>query len=375
LNSVSTASQVQLGTGTLTVNSFENSSFAGVISETGAVVKQGANTLTLTGANTYTGTTTVSAGVLNIQNSAALGGVGTGTSVTSGAALQLEGGITVGTEALTLNGTGVSNNGALRNISGNNSWAGAVTLGSATRINSDAGTLTMSGNFGGAQNLTVGGAGNTTLSGVLGTGAGTLTKDGAGTLTLSGGAVNTFSGAVTINAGTLDLAKSGALNNAGNNVTVNSGGTLLFSGASTTRMNNAAGVTLAGGTLTAQDVTETVGTLTLTAASVINLGTDAGNDDLTFANLTDTGGSVVIYNWSGTQYSSGTDDRIFVTGAAPGTIFGDITFNGFNAGAIVLASRELVPIPEPGTVLAGVLIAGLIAWRCWQRRRAVGSAL
>lgn len=375
LNSVSTASQVQLGTGTLTVNSFENSSFAGVISETGAVVKQGANTLTLTGANTYTGTTTVSAGVLNIQHATALGTTAAGTSVTSGAALQLEGGIAIGAEALTLNGTGVSSNGALRNISGNNSWAGAVTLGSATRINSDAGTLTMSGNFGGAQNLTVGGAGNTVLSGVLGTGAGTLTKDGAGTLTLSGGAVNTFSGAVTINAGTLDLAKSGALNNAGNNVTVNSGGTLLFSGTSTTRMSNTAGITLAGGTLTAQDVTETVGTLTLTAASVINLGTDAGNDDLTFANLTDTGGSVVIYNWSGNQYSSGTDDRIFVTGAAPGTIFADVTFNGFNQGAIVLASRELVPIPEPGTVLGGILIAGLFAFRWWQRRRVAALAL
>lgn len=370
LNSVSTASSVQLGTGTLTVNSFENSSFAGVISGTGAVVKQGANTLTLTGANTYTGTTTISAGVLNIQNATALGTTAAGTSVTSGAALQLEGGISVGAEALTLNGTGISNNGALRNISGNNSWAGAVTLGSATRINSDLGTLTVSGNIGGAQNLTVGGDGNTTLSGVLGTGAGTLTKDGAGTLTLSGGAVNTFSGAVTINAGTLDLAKSGALNNAGNTVTVNSGGTLLFSGASTTRMNDSAGVTLAGGTLTSQDKTETVGTLTLTAASVINLGTDAGNDDLTFANLTDSGGSVVIYNWSGNQFSSGTDDRIFVTGAAPGTIFHDVTFNGFAQGAIVLASRELVPIPEPGTYAAGAAMVVLIGLHFWRRRRA-----
>lgn len=103
-----------------------------------------------------------------------------------------------------------------------------------------------------------------------------------------------------------------------------------------------------------------MGVLTLTAASTINLGTDGGNDDLTFSNLSDSGGSVVIYNWSGQAYTSGTDDRIFATGAAVGTIFGDITFNGFNPGAIVLASHEIVPIPEPTTIFAGVMIALLV---------------
>ena len=44
---------------------------------------------------------------------------------------------------MTLNGAGISSGGALRNISGNNSYAGLITLGSATRINSDSGTLTL----------------------------------------------------------------------------------------------------------------------------------------------------------------------------------------------------------------------------------------
>jgi len=371
LDSVSSAASVQLGAGTLTVDSFQNSSFAGVISGTGGtLVKQGADTFTITGANTYTGTTTVSAGVLNIQNSSALGTTAGGTSVTSGATLQMQGGISVGTEALTLNGTGVGGNGALRNISGNNSWAGAVTLGSAAQINSDAGTLTVSGNVNnGGFLMTVGGAGNTTMTGIV-SGTGGLTQSGTGTLMLNGSANNTFTGATTINAGTLQLSATGALATT-SSITINSGGTLLLSGASTDRIGNTVAVTLAGGTLTSQDVTEVMGALTMTAASVINLGTDGADgtfQDLTFASLTDNGGAVVINNWSGKQFSSGSDDRIFLTGTAPGTIFGDVSFTGFNQGGIVLASHELVPIPEPGTVIGGSLIAGLIGLSVLRRR-------
>jgi autotransporter-associated beta strand protein len=188
-----TTSTTEVDVGALTLS--------GVISGT-ALTKTGAGTLTLTGSNTYTGATTLSAGVLNIQNATALGTTAAGTTVATGAALQIQGGITVGAEALTLNGTGVSGSGgALRNISDTNSYAGAITLGSASRINSDAGTLTLSGGFGGAFGLTFGGAGATTVSGGIGTGANSVTYDGAGTLTLSG--ANTFTGNVSVTSGTL----------------------------------------------------------------------------------------------------------------------------------------------------------------------------
>ena len=119
-------------------------------STNGTLTKDGTGTLTITASGDYTGLTTVSAGVLNIQNANATGTTAGGVSVTSGAALQIQGGIAVGAEALTLNGTGISSDGALRNISGDNSWSGDITLGSATRINSDAGTLTLSGGVSGA---------------------------------------------------------------------------------------------------------------------------------------------------------------------------------------------------------------------------------
>ena len=109
-----------------------------------AVTKSGAGTWVLTGENTYSGVTTVSAGVLNIQHAKALGTTTGATTVAKGAALQLQGGITtLAEEALTLNGFGIGSTGALRNMSGDNTYAGLITLEGATRINSDAGTLTL----------------------------------------------------------------------------------------------------------------------------------------------------------------------------------------------------------------------------------------
>ena len=177
-----------------------------------AVTKSGVGTWVLSGGNSYTGATLINAGVLNIQHSTALGGTAGSTTVASGAALQLQGGITVGNEALSLNGTGLLATGALRNISGDNVWQGTVTLAGATRINSDSGSLTFNtaaNSFTGAQALTLGGVGNGTVSGVIATGGGTLTKDDAGTWTLSG--ANTYTGQTSVNLGVLLLNNATAL--------------------------------------------------------------------------------------------------------------------------------------------------------------------
>ncbi len=58
---------VTLSSGTATINTGGATSVAGVISGAGGLIKTGASTLTLTGANTYTGTTTVSAGTLSLN--------------------------------------------------------------------------------------------------------------------------------------------------------------------------------------------------------------------------------------------------------------------------------------------------------------------
>ncbi|MET3654908.1 beta strand repeat-containing protein, partial [Dyella japonica] len=78
---------VALGAQTLTLgtNNGTGATFAGVISGTGSLVKIGTGTQTLSGANTYTGTTTVSGGALYIDGNQS-GATGL-TSVASGATL------------------------------------------------------------------------------------------------------------------------------------------------------------------------------------------------------------------------------------------------------------------------------------------------
>jgi fibronectin-binding autotransporter adhesin len=185
---------------------------------------------TFSGNNTYDGTTIISTNAtLRITSATGLGSTNTGTTVDAGGQLQLSDGITVDGEALSLSG-GTGSLATLRNISGNNTYNGAVTFsGGTNRIDSDAGTLTLSSfanTLSSSRSLFVGGVGNTVFTGrVTGTGSATLTKDGAGTLTLA----NTnnelgATGGVLINSGTLALGTNNALG-ATRAVAVN-GGTL-----------------------------------------------------------------------------------------------------------------------------------------------------
>ena len=189
-----------------------------------AITKSGTGTWVLFGSNDYTGLTTISAsgGALTIANGNALGSTSSGTVVNSGAALQIQGGISVGTEAITINGVGISNGGAIRNLSENNTLGGTITLGSTSRINSDSvtGTLTLSNNSAitGTNNLAIGGVGSTIVKGIISTGTGTLTKDGTGTLTLNG--ANTYTGSTTITLGVVRITNSDALGGTGGNTSI-----------------------------------------------------------------------------------------------------------------------------------------------------------
>ena len=217
-----TGGNVTLGAATLTIGG-DNSSpavYAGVISGTGALTKTGTGTLTLSGNNTYSGLTTISPGTLKLgaaggATNTPLGTTGTGTTVASGAVLDLNG-FTLGTaEALTLNGTGVSSGGALTNSSASAaSYSGLITLGSASSIVASTGdiNITNAGTITGATfGLTLGGTGNGSVASIIGTSSGTLTKSGTGTWTLSG--ANTYSGLTTISQGTLKLGGAGGATN------------------------------------------------------------------------------------------------------------------------------------------------------------------
>jgi fibronectin-binding autotransporter adhesin len=247
---------------TLTIDNSSGTSYLydGVISGNLSLTKSGSATQTLTRNNTYTGETTVNAGVLNIRANDALGTTTGGTSVASGASLQLQGDITVGAEALSLSGSGVSDLGALRNISGNNTYGGAITLAGASRINSDVGTLTLSGGISGAQNLTVGGANNTTISGAMNLSSGSFTKDGAGSVTLS--QANTYTGGTTLINSNLIMGANNAIGN----------GALTFNAINTARLNiNSTNQTITGLTV-----------LGATASVIQNEAAGGGTGSVTF---------------------------------------------------------------------------------------------
>ncbi|MBB5030608.1 beta strand repeat-containing protein [Prosthecobacter vanneervenii] len=246
----------------------------------GSFNKTTSGTLIFSGDNSYSGLTTVTAGILNIRSATALGTTAAGTVVNSGGTLQIQGGITTTAEGLTLAGstgfagvTGINiQTGALVNVSGVNNYTGLVGLSTgAATISSDSGTLnlTNTGTISGAGlGLTLAGAGDGSISSIIGITTGVLTKNGTGTWTLKG--VNTSTGGIAINAGTLKLGDgiSGSWNNA-LGLTYTGSGTFAYGG-----------IALGGGTqgLGALTLTSGGGTLRVDAPS-------SGTNALTFASL------------------------------------------------------------------------------------------
>ena len=233
----SIAAPIALGNGTrtFTVNDDGNSdvdlSIIGIISGTGGMTKSGTgSTMYISGANTYTGLTTISAGTLQLGNTSALGTTASGTTITSGAVLDLNGITYSNAEALTINGTGISSGGAVINSSSTAAtFAGLITLGSTSSIIANSGAISISnaGTIAGPGNgLTLGGSGGGTLTSILGTGTGTLTING-GTWTISG--ANTYTGLTTVSAGTLKLGAAGGGTNTPLGTTA--AGTIVSAGA------------------------------------------------------------------------------------------------------------------------------------------------
>jgi autotransporter-associated beta strand protein len=239
--------------GTLAFNRSDAISFTNTINGTGNVIQAGTGTTTLGAANGYSGTTSINSGALRATNATSLGSTAAGTTVSSGAALELSGSISIGAEALSLAGTGISSGGALRSVSGVNAYTGEITLASASRINTDAGSLTLSGNTTGSNtNLSLGGEGDTVVTGGLSLGSGALTKDGGGTVTLNGSI--SYSGATALNAGKLVINGS----NANSAITIASGATLGGAGTVGAVTVNSGGFIAPGnspGTLTVGDLT------------------------------------------------------------------------------------------------------------------------
>ena len=194
------------------------------------------------------------------------------------------------------------------------------------------------------------------------TGTGNMIKNNSGTVEIEG--ATTFTGDVTVNAGTLKLQDHDSLEEV-SNVIVN-GGTLLEE--CSFAINNDAHMTLAGGTYElAYGVDETMNSLTLTDDSTIRLG--SGNNTLTYNSGVYTSGLLTIDDWDGLGTGGGNDQIIFNT-----TLSSDFLANVYwqdlgITGAKQLATGEIVPVPEPATLLAGGLMSALAGADLWRRHR------
>jgi len=122
--------------GSLYFNQPIDYTFAGVISGTGSVTKSDLHKLTLTGANTYTGPTTLNAGILQIGDGTSGSIAGTSVvSIPNGALLRFEPGadmvfdkVISGTGSVQFKGTTGGNLGKTLSLSANNTYTGNTTV-------------------------------------------------------------------------------------------------------------------------------------------------------------------------------------------------------------------------------------------------------
>lgn len=234
---------VTIASGQILTTGGDNSStsFAGGISGAGGLTKAGSGTFTLTQSNSYTGATTISAGILQ---------AGIAGAFASGS-------------AFTVNGT--------LDLNGLNQTVGSL-----------AGTGVVTNNGGTARTLTTGGNNASTLfSGAINNGASAigLLKTGSGTLEITG--AQTYTGGTGVSGGTLRVNGSlGATNvNVGNSTLT---GAAMFGGSVAINSNgifapgnNGVGTVTIGGALTlASSATLNFDLGTTSASDLINVGTD-----------------------------------------------------------------------------------------------------
>jgi len=360
--------------------------FNGVISDNAGgasgIIKTGVNTVTLNGANTYTGDTVVTLGILDLYNSNALGTTA-GRTIVSGAAaassgnpailggqLRFRGSGLAIAESLTLIGLGNNDTGILSNYGNNNILSGAVTLsgpGSVRIVGVGSGTgLTFTGG------ITADAESNGVLLLEAPSGAvfaftttsvnlkstGTFHSLGAGTVEL-GVAGNTWA-LTRVDQGMLKMTIANALPSTANlRVGSNSTATLDLNG-----FNQTTGSLLIGTTGTTRTITNGSATAATLTVDQTATGTYDGNlsGNLEFvkngaSNLTLTGagthtGNTVVN--AGTLILSGTSDLTFtigandvnnqITGVGTVTLNGAFTFDLTGAGTTLGDSWNIVNV-------------------------------
>jgi autotransporter-associated beta strand protein len=295
----------------LTIGGDNNSPgpYYGVISGAGGLTKVGAGTLNLAGSNTYTGTNTLSAGVLQLGSTAATLGAAANPLVIGGGTLDM---------------------------AGYNLSAGSLS-GTSGLITASAGTST----------FTLNSATNTTYSATISDGLGkvALLNAGIGTLTLNG--TSAYSGGTTIAAGNLVFAAASA---------VPIQGTILIA---TSGALNATGAYTPAGWLNSEKISPlSGGVLALVGSDAETLDFSQGGSN-PYPNLFL--GSIGNNTFSGTLIAS-SNSGAYLLGGGGGTLTVTSALSGSNSltafgagtgGVLVLAGTNSY---SGGTMIAGGVV-------------------
>lgn len=319
--------------GSLIFNRGADLTVNGVISGAGSLTKNDAAVLTLNGANTFTGTVSVAQGTLRAGSGTALGTVDSGTSISSGATLDVNG-QNLGAEVITVSGAGVGGNGAIIN-------SGADQINALRSV-----TLTGPTTFGGSGRWDIRQAGGL---GVLNTGGAgySITKTGPNQVSLVGATVDGALGNVNIQSGLFSVeTTTSGLGNPASTLTVSTGATLqvynLNAAIDKVTVLNGDGVTTTvnAGNGTPNTLLSSVGAITLNGSCIFNA---AGGAALTI------GSSV---NGTGNYTKTG-----------PGTnIFGQSSAVSYSGPTTVSAGVLLVDGTKTGgglTVQPGAMLGGI----------------
>jgi autotransporter-associated beta strand protein len=257
---------------TITVSSGATLTISGALQNGSALSKASSGTLILTGSNDYSGSTTISRGILRVQG---------------GEAIPDSSGVVLGTNT----GTTFDLNSAsetIGSLSGGSSSRGNTTLGSGT--------------------LTVGGDNsNATYAGVISGVSGNLTKIGTGIQTLS--ASNTYTGLTTISGGTLKLTGS-----------INSSSGIAIAGGATLDVSSVSGYSLAQDLSAKGSGTANIGGTVNAAGHTLDLQDGAALNTLALS-----GGLALNNSTAKLDLSSAGSDQIAIAGAA--TLAGMNTIN------------------------------------------------
>lgn len=358
------------------------------------LVKQGSGTLSLSVANAHTGSTTVAGGTLLVLNDQALGTIAGGTTVSTGATLELSGGRTIGNETLSIAGQGVGNNGALISSGGSNVWNGNISANTASlvRLAVTAGSMTINGAIAatgaGANGLVFQGNGTMIVNGAISGDNAQLTRssNGNGLLVLTG--TNTYTGATTVTNGTLQVGVAGAGSLGATSVSLGFTATTKGVLAGTGTIGGL--VTVANGAVISPGDNAGASTGSLTLAAGLTLAGNGGAELRFNLGAPGTGDKIVISSGVFTGNSTGTNTFVFTTGvgfdngtydlidwsniaaSATGVQVGDFVSTGIDPGKIVEFQinnnvLQVVVTPEPGRAM--LLMLGLVAVVGRRRRR------